>query len=91
MANAYTTRIPESLSYKPYFEWSRLSTRERSRYFTLGLNDIVVKGECMEDITGASPYTAAELLKRHKPDAFVITAVSDNTSHKQAGHYRAGG
>ena len=89
MANVYTARIPESESYRPYREWAELESRDG--LFTLSLGDIVVKGECQEEITGKSPYTAPELLKRYKPDAFVVTAVSDNTSHKMAKHYRVGG
>ncbi|QDW73089.1 hypothetical protein FND36_02935 [Lachnospiraceae bacterium KGMB03038] len=89
MANVYTARIPESENYRPYHEWAE--QEDRSGLFTASLGDIVVKGECQEEITGKSPYTATELLKRYKPDAFVVTAVSDNTSHKMAKHYRVGG
>lgn len=91
MANVYTVRIPESKDYKTYQEWIKLPSDTRSAYFTLGISDIIVKGDCMEKITGLSPDTASEFLKRKKPDAFVITAVSDNASHKHARHYRVGG
>ena len=91
MSNVYTSRIPGSDLYRPYREWCRLPDAERRRYFTFSLKDIVVKGECREEITGASPNTASELLSRYKPDAFVITAFSDNTSHIRAKHYRVGG
>lgn len=91
MSNAYTVRIPESEQYKPYAEWAVLPGKTRNRYFTVSLEDIVVKGECLEEITGASPNTAAELLSRHKPEAFVVTAFSDNTSHLMGKHYRLGG
>ena len=53
--------------------------------------DVVIKGECDADITGISPDTAAQVLLRHKPDAFVVTAFADNTSHRMAKHYRLGG
>ena len=91
MSNTYTSRILESPAYKPYTEWRRLTETERKHYFTCSLKDIVVKGKCTEEITGVSPNTATELLSRHKPDAFVVTAFSDNTSHATAKHYRLGG
>lgn len=91
MSNVYTARIPESGQYLPYDEWVKKSEDERKQYFTFSLDDIVLNGECQEEITGSSPNTAAELLKRHKPEAFVITAFSDNTSHIYAKHYRVGG
>ena len=54
-------------------------------------DDIVVKGECREEITGESGQTAAQVLNRHKPEAFRITAFSDNTGFGAAKHYRLGG
>lgn len=91
MQNVYTARIPESEQYLSYHEWAEKPEKERASYFTLSLDDIVVKGECDEMITGKTPDTAAELLARHKPDAFVVTAFSDNTSHMMSKHYRVGG
>ena len=91
MSNTYTVRIPESVHYKPYAEWVRLSDAERGKYFTCSLKDVVVKGECTEEISGTSPNTASEVLSRYKPDAFLVTAFSDNTSHQMAKHYRLGG
>lgn len=91
MSNTYTARIPESPWYKPYREWIHLPEEERKKYFTVSQKDIVVKGECREEITGISPDTASELLSRYKPEAFIVTAFSDNTSHREAKHYRLGG
>lgn len=87
----YTARIPESEQYLPYREFAKLSDEERGKNFTFNLGDIVVKGECLEEITGKTPNTATEVLDRLQPDAFVITAFSDNTSHPCAKHYRVGG
>ncbi len=53
--------------------------------------DVVVLGECAEEITGASGHTVAQLLLRQKPNAFKVTALSDNTSFPVAKHYRLGG
>lgn len=91
MGNVYTARILESDKYLSYHEYAKLSEEERTMYFTFSLGDIVVHGECREEINGMSPNTAAELLERMKPDAFKVTAFSDNTSHPCAKHYRVGG
>lgn len=74
--NTYTVRIPLS---------------KVGPGFRLSSGDIVVYGECQDQITGKSPDTASELLQRNKPDAFKVTAFSDNTSHRLGKHYRLGG
>lgn len=91
MQNVYTARIPKSDDYLPYHEWAKKSDDARSSYFTFSLGDIIVQGECDDLITGSSPNTATELLDRYKPDAFLVTAFSDNTSHHMSKHYRIGG
>lgn len=91
MQNVYTARIPESRAYLPYHEWIELPEELRKSHFTFNLGDIVVKGECADEITGTKPNTATELLQRYKPDAFKVTAFSDNTSYQMSRHYRVGG
>lgn len=91
MNSVYTVRIPKSEKYRPYHEWIQLPEEERKEFFTCSQKDIVVKGECSDEIIGASPDTASQILSRNKPDAFVVTAFSDNTSHRLAKHYRLGG
>lgn len=91
MDNTYTVRIPVSDRYLSYHQWLRLSEEERRDYFTCSQKDVVIRGECEAEITGISPDTAAQVLSRYKPDAFVVTAFSDNTAHKMAKHYRLGG
>lgn len=91
MKNVYTVRIPESDKYKPYSEWIKLSDEVRSGFFTCSLNDIVVKGECHDEITGTNPFTSVQVLGRHKPEAFYVTAFSDNSSFPISKHYRMGG
>lgn len=91
MQNIYVARIPEDSRYLSYLEWAKKPEVERKSCFTFRLDDIVVKGECPDKITGKSPNTATDLLQRHKPDAFKVTAFSDNTSHKMSKHYRVGG
>nr|WP_296264205.1 DUF6751 family protein [uncultured Merdimonas sp.] len=91
MQNVYTARIPESQAYLPYHEWIELSEESRKSHFTFSLGDIVIKGECTDEITGTKPNTATEILQRHKPDAFKVTDFSDNTAHRMSKHYRVGG
>lgn len=74
--NTYTVRIP---------------LEEAGAGFSVATNDIVVLGECTEEVTGKSPNTAAELMHRHKPNAFKVTAAAENTSHRMDKHYRLGG
>ncbi len=75
-ANVYTVRIPED---------------EAGQDFAASTGDIAVLGECVEHITGHSPDTATEVLHRCKPDAFMVTAVTNNTAHRMGRHYRLGG
>ena len=75
-ANTYTVRIPLSVAGKS---------------FQAATGDIVVHGVCEETVTGKSPNTAAELMLRHKPEAFKVTAFSDNTAHRMGKHFRLGG
>jgi len=91
MQNTYTVRVPESDQYKPYAEWAELLEEERKECFTAAVDDIVIAGECTEEITGATGQTAVQIMKRHKPDAFKVTAFSDNTKFLTAKHYRLGG
>ena len=75
-ANTYTARIPQKIA---------------GDNFCIKLGDVAVLGECEDNVTGKSPYTAAEVLLRNKPNAFKVTAFSDNTGHRMDKHYRLGG
>lgn len=85
--NTYTVRIPEDDRYLPYVDF----VKDQKGHFTLSQDDIVVYGECTEEITGEAGNRAAELLGRHKPNAFKVTAFSDNTAFPVSKHYRLGG
>lgn len=85
--NTYVVRIPEDERYLPYVEY----INNPEGHFTASSGDIVVHGDCDEEITGASGHTSAQVLTRHKPDAFKVTAFSDNTAFPVARHYRLGG
>ena len=91
VSNTYVVRIPESEFYLPYREWSKLQDEERKHFFTLSIGDIIIYGECEEEINSDPGQPAAQVMNRYKPDAFKITAVADNTRYLYAKHYRAGG
>lgn len=85
--NTYVVRIPQDDKYLPYGEF----VKNPEGHFTVSQDDIVIHGACTEEITGASGQTAAQVLTRYKPDAFKVTAFSDNTAFPVAQHYRLGG
>ena len=68
--SVYTARIAQSPQYLPYRKYTKLSKEERAGYFTFNIGDIVVKGDCQEEITGKTPNTASELLNRWKPEPY---------------------
>lgn len=75
--NTYTVRIPVDKAPEGFA-------------VTLN-NDMVILGECLEDVSSAAGFRAAEILNRNKPDAFKVTAFADNTAHLMDKHYRLGG
>lgn len=74
--NTYTARIP---------------LQSAGEGFVVRNGDVVVLGECLDEITMKSPDTATEVLNRNKPNAFAVTVYTDNTSHLMDKHYRLGG
>lgn len=85
--NTYVVRIPKDGRYLTYAEYKD----SPEEHFTVSQGDIVICGECAEEITVESGKTAAQVLNRYKPSAFKVTAFSDNTSFLLAKHYRLGG
>lgn len=85
--NTYVVRIPRDERYLPYAQYAKMPDGA----FTVSQGDIVIHGACTEEITGENGQTAAQLLNRYKPEAFKVTAFSDNTAFRLAKHYRLGG
>lgn len=85
--DSYTIRIPQNPNFRYYDDWKQ----SPESYFTVSKKDIVILGECAEEITGASPNTASEIMQRHKPNAFLVTSFTNNTSHLAGKHYRVEG
>ena len=74
--NTYTVRIPKDVA---------------GDCFEAAAGDMVILGECWDVINNEKGNRFAEVLNRNKPNAFKVTAVSDNTSHVLDKHYRLGG
>ena len=85
--NTYVVRIPDDERYLPYAEYAK----KPEGHFTMSQGDIVIYGECTEEITGVSGQTASKILNRYKPNAFKVTASAYNTKFPVAKHYRLGG
>lgn len=83
----YIVRVPRNEKFRSYEEWKKAP----AEYFALSKQDIIILGECQDEITGISPDTATEVMQRHKPDAFLIRSFADNTSHLVGKHYKVGG
>lgn len=75
--NTYTVRIPAD---KVPAEFS-VSTGY----------DFVVLGECKDAVSNETGQRAAEIISRYKPNAFKVSAFSDNTGHMLDKHFRLGG
>lgn len=76
-SNIYTVRIPTDKCPK-------------GLTVTIG-SDFVIHGECKDEVSNTAGHRAVEVLTAHKPEAFKITAFSDNTWHRMDKHYRLGG
>ena len=60
--------------------FDRLTEEERTKYFTFGLNDLVVKGEIDFEITGLKPNSVADL-ERQFDDVVNILGISQWSEH----------
>lgn len=87
VSNTYGVRIPKDSRFLPYAEF----VKNPKGHFTVSQDDIVIYGDCAEEITGEAGQMAAQVLLRHKPNAFKVTAFSDNTAFSVGKHYRLGG
>lgn len=90
MGGAYAARIPKLATYLSYAAWVSTAANLRAGFFTMHNDDIVILGTSTDTISSASPNTASQILAKNKPNAFKVTACSDNSLGMQ-GHYRLGG
>ncbi len=87
ISNTYVVRIPQDARYVPY----HVFVKSPDGHFTVSQGDIVVHGECSDEITGEAGKTAAQLIERYRQEAFRVSAFSDNTAFPIDKHYRLGG
>lgn len=73
----FIDKIPGYISSKRF---TRLTNEERTKYFTFGLNDIIVKGICDFDIKGINPNSIADL-ERNYDDVVNVIGVQEWSNH----------
>ena len=75
-------RIPKDSRFLEKFDWEQLPNDQMSAHFTLGLEDIIVKGEVSDVINEyADGHRSTDLLDKYKPSqrCFEIEEYSNNT------------
>ena len=89
-SKAIICRIPKDENYLDKQDWLALSAEEKAQHFTLGQNDIIVKGECSEDINEyAKGHRSTDLLSTYRQYQAVMeitgfvndTGVGRNNEH----------
>lgn len=65
--NNIICRIPQSEKFLEKYQWIQLPNDEMGNYFTLGVGDIIIKGE-VEDIVNEyqSGHRSTDLVKKYK-------------------------
>lgn len=75
-------RIPKDEAFLEKFDWEQLPNDQMSNYFTLGIGDIIVKGEVSDVIDEyTSGHRSSDLLSKYKPSqrCFEIAEFANNT------------
>ena len=61
-------RKPKDARFLERYEWVKLPNDQMANYFTLGIGDIIVKGECPDTINEyVSGQHATDLLDKYRP------------------------
>ena len=83
-------RIPKDTRFLERYDWVKLPNDQMANYFTMGIGDIIVKGECTDEINEYVPgQHATDLLDKYRPyqkcvevDEFAINVgVGRNNEH----------
>lgn len=89
----YNNQIAENLSGNNLTQASTYITRIPYTGTTLSFSpgDIVIKGIATDIIEDSQGKRTTDLIKKYKPDCFVVRAVSDNTKIQEDAHYKLTG
>ena len=94
-SKAITCRIPKDLQFMEKQNWIQLPNDQMSDYFTLAQGDIIVKGECNDEIDEyVKGHRSTDLLGKYREyqACMEITEYSNNTgSGRNHEHYLARG
>lgn len=86
LGSSFLCRVPKSPDYVPYSKWRE----DIAQGFTFSVGDIIIRGEIEE--TDINPNNVTQILTKYRPEAFRISAFSDNTGKIEAlEHYRIEG
>lgn len=89
-SKAVICRIPKDDAFLEKQEWLKLPNDEMDDYFTLGQGDIIVKGECEEEIDeNTKGYRSNDLLSKYREYQAVLeitdfvndTGIGRNNEH----------
>lgn len=87
-SKAVICRIPKSDDYKSRHDWENLSNDKMSDFFTLGQGDIIVKGECTDEIDeNTKGHRSTDLLKRYQEIMEVTDFVNSTGIGRNNEHY----
>lgn len=71
VSKAIKVLIPDLKMYLPYIPWARYSGE--SEYFTMSINDYIVKGEVLECVNS---QTINKVLKRYEPNVCKVQYIN---------------
>ena len=83
-------RIPKNDAFVDKYEWMQMSDETRATHFTLGIGDIIVKGNCADTIDEyTSGQRSSNLLEKYRPyqmcleidDLAINTGTGRNDEH----------
>lgn len=93
--NRTICRIPKNAKFKEQYEWVNLSNDTMSSYWTLGIGDIIVKGNVTDDIDEYTPnHRSSDLITKYRKlqGCMQIEVVAINTGAGRCNeHYYVSG
>ena len=94
-SNTICCRIPEDSRYLEKFKWEQIPNDSMNNYFTLGVGDILIKGDVDDEIDEyKNGKRSSDITKKYKAQqgCMIIEAMSDNsgTSRNNKHYYVSG-